>query len=362
MDTTSRPLPQPRNDLDLSSFDNIPLFMKSLPTDIDSDAPGGVALEALQSLVHEGPPDEIAENFKEQGNEYFKSKRYRDAMSFYTQGIDAKPTDITLLEALLCNRAACNLELQNYGSVLKDTAQVLSVNPCSQKAHYRATLALERLRRFDDALDCCNHLLKIDANNTVGQSALQRLRRAKVEQEREERIKREAIEKKRRLRSALIERSLKIIENPNESSINLHEPHFDDQDATAVVFPVFFLYPQYPTSDIIPQFLENVPFGAHLDRMFPKTSHSTNMPFADWDVKRQYTLDNINVYAMTSRGRLLKVGKKMCLRDIFKAAKKEEKEGLELKDGCLTFVVLPKGSDVEKRWIDDWKSKVANGS
>ena len=55
---------------------------------------------------------EIAQNFKDQGNDYFKGKRYREALGFYSQGIDAKPTDISLHEALLCNRAACNLELR----------------------------------------------------------------------------------------------------------------------------------------------------------------------------------------------------------------------------------------------------------
>ena len=57
---------------------------------------------------------EIAQNFKEQGNEYFKAKRYREALGFYSQGVDAKPEDKTLLEALLCNRAACNLELSEH--------------------------------------------------------------------------------------------------------------------------------------------------------------------------------------------------------------------------------------------------------
>ena len=63
---------------------------------------------------------EIAQNFKEQGNDYFKGKRYREAIGFYSQGIEAKPTDETLLEALLCNRAACNLELSeiNFHTVL----------------------------------------------------------------------------------------------------------------------------------------------------------------------------------------------------------------------------------------------------
>ena len=54
---------------------------------------------------------EIAQNFKEQGNDYFKGRRHREALGFYQQGIDAKPTDQSLLEALYCNRAACNLEL-----------------------------------------------------------------------------------------------------------------------------------------------------------------------------------------------------------------------------------------------------------
>lgn len=55
---------------------------------------------------------EIAQNFKEQGNEYFKGKRYREALGFYTQGVGAKPDDVQLKEALLLNRAACNLELR----------------------------------------------------------------------------------------------------------------------------------------------------------------------------------------------------------------------------------------------------------
>jgi tetratricopeptide (TPR) repeat protein len=55
---------------------------------------------------------EIAQTFKEQGNEYFKGKRYREALGFYTQGIDAKPDDAQLKDALLLNRATCNLELR----------------------------------------------------------------------------------------------------------------------------------------------------------------------------------------------------------------------------------------------------------
>ena len=37
----------------LAAFDNVPLFMKSLPEDPSDD----VALSALQALAHEGTPD-----------------------------------------------------------------------------------------------------------------------------------------------------------------------------------------------------------------------------------------------------------------------------------------------------------------
>jgi small subunit ribosomal protein S7e len=86
--------------------------------------------------------------------------------------------------------------------------------------------------------------------------------------------------------------------------------------------------------------------------MFPPQA-----PRPEWDKRGEYVDGQLVVYAMTRRKRLLKVGKKMTLIDVCKAAKGKEgepRDGLEVKDGCLTFVVLPKG-DVEKKWIEDFK-------
>ena len=71
-----------------------------------------VSDEGLLSHAVGSIESEIAQNFKEQGNDYFKGKRYREAQGFYTQGINAKPPNEELMEALLCNRAACNLQLR----------------------------------------------------------------------------------------------------------------------------------------------------------------------------------------------------------------------------------------------------------
>ena len=87
--------------------------------------------------------------------------------------------------------------------------------------------------------------------------------------------------------------------------------------------------------------------------MFPPQSSQP-----EWDVKGEYVNDGrLVIYAITKRKRILKVGKKMSLRDLCSAAKAkngEEVDGLEMKDGCLSVIVLVKG-DVEKNWVDEFK-------
>ncbi|KAJ3998620.1 40S ribosomal protein S7 [Lentinula boryana] len=346
------PQPLTSNDLQakLDSLDSVPLFMRSLP---DEDPAENTSLAALQSLVHEGTPDEIAENFKEQGNDYFKGKRYRDAAGFYTQAIDAKPDNPSLLEALLCNRAACNLELKNYGSVLRDCSKVLSQNTKSSKAYYRSALALIALERLGEAIDCCARCLDFDKDNKGIQGVLERATKLKTVKDKKESERREELRQehlaKVKLNDAFKERNIFVLPKPDGSQ-NPYVPHFDPEDSSgnSLIFPAFFLYPQYATSDVIPEYVEDTPFSAHLEIMFSATA-----PPPEWDVKRQYKVGSLVVYAITRRKRLLKVGKKMTLRNVFDASKGKEgdpPDGLELKDNCLTFVVLPKG-DVETKWM-----------
>ncbi|KDQ29020.1 hypothetical protein PLEOSDRAFT_1038094 [Pleurotus ostreatus PC15] len=336
----------------LAALDTVPLFMKSLPDDDAQDT----TISALQSLAHDGTPDEIAQNFKELGNEYFVGKRWREAVDFYTQGVDAKPTDAKLQEALLCNRAACNLELKNYGSVLKDCKKALTINPKSSKAYYRAASALLALDRPEEALECCEMCLAYDTSNAGMKVLYEKVVEAvnikkKKEWERQERLRKEA-ETKRIMNNALRARNLIPIPNPDGSS-NPYAPHWDPEDPTqsTLILPVFFLYPQHATSDVIPEFVEDTPFALHLENMFPPKASSP-----EWDRVGEYVVGNLVVYAITSRKRLLKVGKKMSLRDVCTAAKAKDGpiDGLEVKDGCLTFVVLPKGS-VEQKWVEDFK-------
>ncbi|KAI0313606.1 40S ribosomal protein S7 [Amylostereum chailletii] len=339
------PLPQPPAvDDDLSYLQSHPLFMTSLPDDDSENA----TLTALQSLVYDGTPDEIAQNFKEQGNDYFKGRRYREALGFYTQGVDAKPDDLSLKEALLCNRAACNLELKNYGSVLRDCSSAILLNAKCAKAYYRSGLALLALDRVDEAIDCCDRCLAFDQGNAGVKTLQERAVKKKVEQERkemqkQERLQREA-EARRRLKAAFAV----------QGSANPYQPHLDPDDPTqnTFIFPVFFIYPQHAISDAIPQFVETTTFGAQMETMFPPAA-----PAPGWDAAGEYVDGRLVAYAMTRRKRLLKIGRKMTLRQVCAAAGAkagEPRDGLEMKDGCLTFVVLPKGQ-AEQKWVDEFK-------
>ncbi len=60
---------------------------------------------------------EIAMNFKNHGTENHMVGKYREALGFYTQGLEAAPEDAQIRESLLLNRSACNLILGEWSSV-----------------------------------------------------------------------------------------------------------------------------------------------------------------------------------------------------------------------------------------------------
>lgn len=64
---------------------------------------------------------EVAENFKNQGNECFKvgKSQYQDAINYYTKALQIDCKDNKIIEACLANRAAVNLELGAYIYLLK---------------------------------------------------------------------------------------------------------------------------------------------------------------------------------------------------------------------------------------------------
>ena len=263
---------------------------------------------------------------------------------------------------------------ENYGSVLRDCAKTIELNPKSSKAYYRSALALVALERYEEALDCCRRYLQFDSDNQSMKSVGERAKslkeaKEKKEKDRQERLRKEQL-KQEQLRAAyrvsliclaypsgltmVQERNIIVKRVPDNVSKSPYSPHFDQEDDSngSMFFPVLFMYPQYATTDLVSHFHEHTAFSAHLSEMFPP-----NAPPPEWDKKEEYVDGSLAVYAWTVQRRLLKIGKKMTLRDVLQTAGGKEgspRDGLEMTDGTLSFVVLPRGAE-EQRWVDDFK-------
>ncbi|KAG8695836.1 hypothetical protein FRC09_008899 [Ceratobasidium sp. 395] len=382
--------PQPLARTTLDAFDSTPLFMRELPSGIDSDTPESDSntLAALQSLIHEGPPEEIASNFKDQGNEYFKGKRFREAQGFYTQGIDALTTeqiegqdtirripvqekDRPLFNALLLNRAAANLELENFGRVLKDAHAVLEHDPRSSKALFRAARALTKLRRFEEAVDACDRCLTFDPENeavkaikdTAAKGIEEQTRRAfeKAEAARREKATKTALD------AALKRHGITISRTPNDDIDPESLPYLDplgaDLENAELICRVALVYPQHGQTDLIVRFSTHDTLGAHLDTILPDPSSADGqVDYPPWDTKREYSSRAVNVYVQTKQGRVLKLGRNKTLAEICANVRATGKakgleDGLVVEQGVLAFVVVPRGSDAEERYLKSVKQE-----
>jgi len=121
---TPLPIPAPTQTVDEVAADlkKSPFFMTSL----DDATEDNEQLDAIRALMYEGTRTEIAEGFREQGNELAKMKKWGDSKELYSKGLlalrverkEGVPTgggedkrERKVKEACLVNRALCNLEL-----------------------------------------------------------------------------------------------------------------------------------------------------------------------------------------------------------------------------------------------------------
>ncbi|KAG0000991.1 hypothetical protein BGZ65_003883 [Modicella reniformis] len=339
----------------LQEMESVPLFMNKLPEDADDNP----MIQALQSLAYDGTPEEVSENFKNQGNDCFKQgkKFYKDAISYYSKGLDTGCKDIKLIETLYVNRAACNLHFGNYRMVLNDCSKALRLNPKNIKALFRSAKALFALEMYAEAIDCCEHALNLEPDNQAIkeekikiQTVMDRKEKQRLEKElREQRIQ----EKKVKIKAALEKRHIKTTittttkgVKPEEQQDNnsSHEMEWDEEKDELTV-PTFFLYPQYNESDFIRAFHEQDTIGEQLAEIFYEP--------APWDHEQQYKRESVHIYFETEdeekeKGKigLLKVGLNVKLLTVLSHSKHV------LRDGIARFYVVPKeDSQWKKNWL-----------
>ena len=87
-------------------------------------------MQGLQDLKYspdENTPEELAKNYKEDGNFNFKCKKYRFATASYTEGLKVKCGVKEVDTALLTNRAAAQFHVANYRSSLIDCRSLITI-------------------------------------------------------------------------------------------------------------------------------------------------------------------------------------------------------------------------------------------
>ncbi|KAI4866263.1 TPR-like protein [Hypoxylon rubiginosum] len=338
-----------------------PFFMTELEENDDT--------EAFKALAYEGTPFEVASDFKEQGNECFRTKRWADAKEFYTKGVlvlaaeerkrargepnpEATEEDVkgqrSVLESLYVNRAACHLELKNYRSCWLDCAGALRLNDKNLKAFYRSARAFLAVGRIEQADDACARGLALDEGNgplqAVARDIVRKSGEAAAKQQKED--ERLAREKRRAMlvRAALKARGIKTrttAQPPEMEDAKLQLVPDPDDPRSTLSFPAVLLYPAHLQSDFVKAFGETDALADHLAYVFP-------LP---WDAAREYAPAGVECYMETVAGGLVKVGRKAPLLKVLSSA------DVEVVDEVVRFFVLPKAKAAA--WVQEFKMKKA---
>ncbi|KAI9350576.1 hypothetical protein DFJ73DRAFT_642951 [Zopfochytrium polystomum] len=352
----------------MKTLASTPLFMTEMPAEGEDNE----VLSALQSLIFDGPPEEVATNFKNQGNEAFLDgpRHFKDAIEYYSKGLAVNAPDDKLNAILHVNRAAVNLELGNYRRVLNDCAAALKLDPKNVKALFRSGKALLMLEKLDQARDCVMRGLQIEPKNKALNDILASIDAkkkdiaAKESRSHDRQLKRQ--QEERMLWDTIKSRGFTVVFTPNgddetdsdseerkarpwsRSWSEMHRPTLDAATGK-LAFPVLFLYPEFSESDLIASFHEDDAFADHIEAMFGDPAQAPG-----WDKERAYTPAALELYFETrpdldSGGgggaskqlparRLLKIGQEASLGEVL------EHPDFRIVDGFATFFVLSTSS------------------
>lgn len=264
-----------------------PFFMTELPANVEDN----VKLQALQALLYDGTSEEIAANFKDKGNEAFKRGQpgHRDALIFYTKGINEKPNDALLMSQLYNNRAAVHLALKNFGFAARDAALSIASDQSNVKAFWRAAKASLSLKKISEAEIFCQKGLDLFPENAdlIAFKSEIEAARARFENERARNEADKAVGMK--LENGMRQRGVRYHADAEKLAFIELGPGIFGSDAPRasvdpstdrLLLPVVFLYPPLGQFDFIQSASEDTCLYDHLPEMFAQP--------APWDPEVMY--------------------------------------------------------------------------
>lgn len=337
----------------MEELNRSPFFMTKLD---ESDGSGGqnMELEALKALAYDGEPQEIAENFKNQGNGQFKIKQYKAAIEYYNKGIAIDLDDPKIMTSLYLNRAACNLELKNYRKCINDCIDGLRYDPKNVKAYYRMAKAFFTIEKLDEALSALEFSLGLDPSNLASKALLTKIQQKKHELETiaakkdAERLHKEILQDK--LKTAIKGRNYLLINTPRPAELldgaklSLEDP---EDIESQLIFPAMIMYPTTDEFDFVASISELTTPWELMELVLQRPQ--------EWfeDPKHEnFTPKRLDAYMETESGGLIKVGKKASLHKALSTPQPK----IPLFDNALRIYLVPR-IDAEK-WLSGWDKEV----
>jgi len=338
-------------------------------------------MKGLQDLKYspdENTSEELAKNYKEDGNFQFKMKKYRLSIAAYTEGIKCKSEDTIINVQLVTNRAAAQYHLGNYRSSFNDCALAIKFKEDHFKAIKRGALCCYQLKRYSDCIEWSQKALELEANDNEIQTILAKATQELKEVERNAR--RELTRKKKKnkddlkLLNGLKSRGIKL-KDIDLNKINLEDDdlvaevigkltpilpaafkekvHFSAEAENTLIWPVLFMYPEYGETDLIEEFEESgQTFSDHLQAMF---GHGIERP--NWDISNKYHPERLKVYfedRVTNPDKValvpVKNGQNSTLSEMLSDSK------FEIVNGLPTFIILVDKSHYETFMIKSYEN------
>ncbi|XP_046399889.1 DNA polymerase interacting tetratricopeptide repeat-containing, protein of 47 kDa [Ischnura elegans] len=329
-----------------------PFFMTQAPSSDDVNSPLVEGLQKLKYDAAENTPEELAANYKEDGNFNFKYKNYRLAILSYTEGLKAKCNDKELQAQLLNNRSASQFMLGNYRSSLSDAKACLKLDESHPKARMRAAQCCWKMGMFDDCLVHCDEFLsrnptdakalKIRADAVLGKKRAERDLRLEARKFKSKTSEKEGLMK------AIKERGIKLHQNEDEEP-NLEPLHPAAEGAKVTLgtdgrlsWPCLFMYPEHTVTEFVRQWHEDVTFHSQLGEMFAER--------AEWDQEGKYKIENLACYfeGDQSSREIHEIKLSSTLGKVLSDKR------CTVVDGMPKFIVLVKDSRSEKNFIQQY--------
>lgn len=322
-------------------MDKHPFFMKEIPKDMNPDNldPLLVGLQQLKYGEDDNTPEELAKNYKEDGNWNFRHGKFKTAFVCYTKALAAGSKENEINCQSYSNRALCQLKLQNYRSAYRDAKEALKIDPKFLKALHTAAKCALKLREYDICGEHCSQILM----QTSSDQQILALQKQAIQEkrilERNLRLQKKKDKNEEENRKKVLGAIKKLNINVQEDTLfedQQYQVHLDENDQ--LVWPVVLIYPENGQTDFIEGVNELSTLEEHIHVIYEE-------PPA-WDKNKRYKPGNVNAFFNSKdETKFFMIDVRKSIREIL-----QHKE-VFVKQGTIMIFIVVKGSEAERQLL-----------